>query len=110
VILAQKPLRISKGRPVLLHNKRYRFTGRLTCVINGKRRSAPKRARIDLLNTVGKHTSDKSGTTVASKGAFTIILSYPSSRLLTFRFTNSDGQRSQVRIRIIVQKKKKAKR
>jgi len=110
VILAQKPVRVSKGRPVLRHNKRYRFTGRLTCVINGKRRSAPKRARIDLLNTIGKHTTEKSGTTVASKGAFSIILSYPSSRLLTFRFTNSTGQRSQVRIRIIVQKQKKAKR
>jgi len=111
VILAQKPLRVSKGRPVLRYKKRYRFTGRLTCVINGKRRSAPKRARIDLLNTIGKKTTlDKSGTTVHAKGAFTIIVAYRSSRLLTFRFTNSAGQRSQVRIRIIVQKKKKSKR
>jgi hypothetical protein len=107
VILAEKPLRISKRVPVLRANKRYRFTGRLTCVINGKRRSAPKRARIDLLNTVRKKTIDKSGTTVAAKGAFQIILAYPSSRTLTFRFTNSDGQRSQVKIKIKVEKKKK---
>ena len=106
MILAQKPLRVSKGRPVLRAIARYRFTGRLTCVINGRRRSAPKRARIDLLNTIGKRTIEKSGSTVRTKGAFQIILAYPSSRLLTFRFTNSDGQRSQVRIRVVVQKKK----
>ena len=80
MILAEKPVRVSKGTPVLRANKRYRFTGRLTCVINGRRVSAPKRARIDLLNTIGKKTSEKSGTTVASKGAFQIILAYPSSR------------------------------
>ena len=110
VVLAQKPVRVSKGVPVLRYNQRYRFTGRLTCVINGKRQSAPKRARIDLLNTVGKKTSDKSGTTVASKGAFAIILSYTSSRTLTFRFTNSEGKKAEVKIKIKVEKKKKAKR
>ena len=54
VFLAQKPLRVSSGVPVLKTGKRYRFSGRLTCVINGRRRSAPKRTRIDILNTVGK--------------------------------------------------------
>ena len=33
---------------------RYRYRGRLTCVIKGKRQSAPKRTRIDLFNKVGK--------------------------------------------------------
>ena len=47
---------ISKGVPVLQSGKRYRFNGRLTCVIDGKRRLAPKRARIDILNKVGKKT------------------------------------------------------
>jgi hypothetical protein len=110
VVLADKPYKVSKGVPVLLSNKRYRFKGRLTCLINGKRKSAPKRARIDLQNKVGKKTIDKSGTTVASKGNFSIILSYTSSRTLIFRFTNADGKRSQVSIKVKVQKAKKKKK
>ncbi len=110
VVLAQKPVRVSRGVPVLRYNHRYRFSGRLTCVINGKRQSAPKRARIDLQNKVGRKTTDKSGTTVASRGAFATILSYPSSRTLIFRFTNSDGKKAEVKIKIKVEKKKKAKR
>jgi hypothetical protein len=35
----------------------------------------------------------------------TIILAYTSSRTLTFRFTNTDGARSQVKIKIKVAKK-----
>ena len=109
VVLAQKPVKISHGVPVLLAKKRYRFTGRLTCVINGKRRSAPKRARIDLRNLIGKKTYIKSGTTVHDKGKFTIIVAYRSSRTLAFRFTNSDGKLSQVKIKIKVEKAKKKK-
>jgi hypothetical protein len=105
MFLSQKPLRVRKGVPVLKRNKRYRFNGRLTCVINGKRKSAPKRARVDILNKVGKKTVEKAGTTVRDSGRLTIILSYRSSRLLTFRFTSADGQRSQVRIRIRVARK-----
>jgi hypothetical protein len=107
VFLAQKPLRVRRGLPVLRSGKRYRFNGRLTCVINGRRRSAPKRTRIDILNTVGKRkrTIEKAGTTIRNKGRLTVILAYKSSRLITFRFTNSDGQRSQVRIRIRVAKR-----
>ena len=66
--------------PVLQRGKRYRFNGRLTCVINGKRRSAPKRTRIDILNTVGKRTFEKPGTTIRDKGRLTVILAYRSSR------------------------------
>ena len=102
VFLAQKPLRVSRGTPVLKRGKRYRFSGRLTCVVNNRRRSAPKRTRIDILNTVGKRTMEKAGTTIRNKGGLTVILAYKSSRLITFRFTNSDGQRSQVRIRVRV--------
>jgi len=108
--LSNKPMRISKGVPVLQYGKRYRFNGRLTCVINGKRKSAPKRARVDILNKVGKKTIEKAGTTVRDKGRLTVILSYKSSRTITFRFTNSGGQRSTVNIKIKVEKKKKKKK
>ncbi|MDA0163076.1 hypothetical protein OM076_22575 [Solirubrobacter ginsenosidimutans] len=108
--LSQKPLRVSKGVPVLQYGKRYRFNGRLTCVINGKRQSAPKRARIDVLNKIGKKTYSKAGTTVRDAGKLTIILAYKSSRTITFRFTNSDGKRSSVSIKVKVEKKKSSKR
>ncbi len=107
MFLSQKPLRVSHGVPVLQSGKRYRFRGRLTCVIKGKRQSAPKRTRIDLRNTVGKKTIIKGGTTVRDKGNITIILSYKSSRTLIFRYVNTDGKVSQVKIKIRVEKKKK---
>ncbi len=52
-MLNSKPVRVSKGVPVLKYKKAYKFTGRLTCVINGKRRSAPKRTKVFVLNKVG---------------------------------------------------------
>lgn len=102
MFLAQKPLRVSHGVPVLKYGKRYRFNGRLTCVIKGKRQSAPKRTRIDLQNKVGKKTVTKNGTTVRTKGKITMILAYKSSRTLIFKFTNTNGKVSQVKIKIRV--------
>jgi hypothetical protein len=107
MLLSQKPLRVSHGVPVLRYDKRYRFRGRLTCVVNGKRKSATPRTRIDLVNTVGKRTVLKGGATVRDKGGITLILSYKSSRTLTFRYTNPDGKRSQVKIKIKVERPKK---
>jgi hypothetical protein len=108
--LSNKPMRISKGVPVLQYGKRYRFNGRLTCVINGKRKSAPKRARVDILNKIGKKTYEKAGTTVRDSGKLTVILSYKSSRTISFRFTSSDGKRSTVSIKVKVEKKKSSRR
>jgi hypothetical protein len=103
--LSQKPLKVSKGVPVLQSGKRYRFRGKLTCVIGTKRRSAPSRTPIELLNTIGKRTYRKGGATVRNEGAITLILAYKSSRTLVFRYTNPDGRRSQVKLKIKVVKK-----
>ncbi len=103
--LSQRPLRVSRGVPVLVSGKRYRFRGKLTCLVAGKRRSAPARTPIQLLNTIGKRTYRKGGATVRGKGAITIILAYRSSRTLVFRYTNPDGKRSQVKLKIKVVKK-----
>jgi hypothetical protein len=102
--LSQKPLKVSNGVPVLKSGKRYRYRGRLTCVLNGKRRSAAPKTRIDLLNTVGKRTLVKGGTTVRAQGQITIILAYKSSRTLIFRYTNPDGKQSQVKLKIKIVK------
>jgi hypothetical protein len=100
--LSQKPLRVSHGHPVLKKGKRYRFRGRLTCLVGNKRHSAARSSRIDLLNIVGKHTVRKGGTTVRAAGKITIILSEKSSRTLVFRYTNADGKTSQVKLKIQV--------
>ena len=39
-------------------------------------------------------------------GKLTVILAYKSSRTVIFRFTSSDNKRSQVSIKIKVEKKK----
>jgi hypothetical protein len=103
--LSQRPLKVSKGVPVLVSGKRYRFRGKLTCLTDGKRRSAPAKTPIELLNAIGKRTYRKGGATVRDNGAITLILSYKSSRTLVFRYTNPDGRRSQVKLKIKVVKK-----
>jgi hypothetical protein len=109
VSLSQKPLRVSKSVAVLQYGKRYRFQGRLSCVVNGRRISAPKRTKVQLFNKVGKRTVTKKGPQIAAKGRFKISLKYPrGSRKLIFRFTNATGQRSQVSIKIKTEKKKKS--
>jgi len=110
VFLDQRPLRVSRGVPVLQRGKRYRFRGRLTCVIDGRRRSAPKRTRVEVLNQVGRRTVRKPATLIRDRGQVRVILAYRSARTLIFRFTNADGQRSQVRIRVRVGKKPRAAR
>jgi hypothetical protein len=104
--LGQKPLRVSHGVPVLLKNKSYRFTGRLTCLINGKRKSAAKGARIEVRNTVGRKTVRKANGKVGNGGKITVLLKYPSSRTIEFRFTSADGKTSKVRIKVRIAQRK----
>ena len=48
--LAQTPLRYKRGLPVLAKRRKYRFTGRLTCRIDGRRRPAPRGTEILVLH------------------------------------------------------------
>jgi hypothetical protein len=102
VALNQKPLRVRHGVPVLKKHRRYRFRGRLTCLVGGRRVSAPKRTRVLRLEKVGKRTVDKGGVLVRGLGRVTFIVPALSSRTLIFRFINSDGHRTDVRIKIRV--------
>jgi hypothetical protein len=106
MFLSQKPLRVSKGVPVLLKGKRYRFTGRLTCVIKGKRKSAPIRTRIDVYNVVKGKTVRKGATSVRAEGKVTLLLSYASSRTIEFRYRSADGKTTKVRIKVRIARKK----
>lgn len=111
MMLNQRPLRIRRGVPVLVAGKRYRFTGRLTCLIGGRRRSAPKRTRIDVRAIVRGRSVPKARTSVGSGGKIVIRLASPSSRTLEFRFTGLDRKVTRVRIKVAaVHVKKKHKR
>jgi hypothetical protein len=101
VMLDQKPLRIRHGVPVLQRGQRYRFRGRLTCVVDHKRVSAPKRTRIDRLDKVGRRTVSKGGALVRGGGRITFIVPALSSRTLIFRFIGG-GHRLDVKIKIKV--------
>jgi hypothetical protein len=100
MLLDQRPLRIRRGVPVLVAGKAYRFTGRLTCLIDGKRRSAPKRTRIDVRAIVHGRSVPKGRATVGSAGKIVFRLASPSSRTLEFRFTGLDGKVTRVRIKV----------
>lgn len=106
VVLNGKPVRVTRGVPVLQYKKAYKFTGRLTCVINGKRRSAPKRTKVSVLNKVGKKTIRKPNTAIRDKGAVNVKLAFVSDRTVIFRYTNAAGQKSEVKIKVRVTKKK----
>jgi hypothetical protein len=105
--LAQNPLRVSHGVPVLLKNKSYRFSGRLTCLIGNKRKSAPKGTRIDVHNIVDRKTVRKPSGKVGGGGKITLVLKYPSSRTIEFRFTSADGNTSKVRIKVRIAQRKR---
>jgi hypothetical protein len=101
--LAERPLRLSKRRlPVLLYRHRYRYTGRLTCLVGGVRRNAPAETVVDVLNLVRHRTVLKSGTTVRGDGMFTILLAYPTDRTIVFAYRPSGAAAASVRLQVDV--------
>ena len=105
VTLAQKPLRVTRNVVVLQYGKRYRFTGRLTCVLNGKRISAPKRTKVAVAQQGAQEDHYQDRAEDRRQGSLQDLAEVPRrSRTLTFRFRNAGGQRSQVSIKIKVEK------
>ena len=104
MLLSQKPVRIKHKVPVLYKNKKYKFTGRLTCVVKNKRHSAAKRTRVDVYAIIKGKAHRKATMKVASGGKLTIKLASPSSRTLEFRFKGEDGTTTRVRIKITIVK------
>lgn len=108
MFLKDKPLRIAKGVPVLRRNGRYRYSGTLTCAVGRRRVAAPAGVTVTLRNQIGQRIYHKNGVTTRAGGRLSIILAYPSSRLVEFRYTSADGTTTRVRIRITVKTTKKA--
>jgi hypothetical protein len=106
--LVSRPLRyamVKKRRiPVLRARRDYTYRGRLTCLLNGRRVSAPTGTVVHVFYKIGRrpaHRSDR-GTMTVHKGNLRAILgySYTSSRTIIFRYGPIDGELVQVKIPI----------
>jgi hypothetical protein len=104
--LTSKPLRwvkIDKRRvPVLRSRHRYVFRGRLTCVVDNHRVSAPTGIVVRVLYKIGGHIYYASGrgTMTVHRGQLRAILGYFSSRTIIFRYKPGNGEFAQVNIPI----------
>ncbi|HXP99356.1 MAG TPA: hypothetical protein VN845_04740, partial [Solirubrobacteraceae bacterium] len=104
--LTSKPLRwvkIDKRRvPVLRSRHRYVFRGRLTCMVDNHRVSAPTGIVLQVLYKIGRHIYYASGrgTLTVHRGQLQAILGYVSSRTIIFRYKPGNGEFAQVNIPI----------
>jgi hypothetical protein len=102
VFLASRPLRIRNGLPVLAAGHKYRWHGKLTCRIDGKRRAAPRGTVVQLRSVVGRRVISTRRLKVGRRGKLSVRLALRSSRVLVFRFAGSDGDVVRVRVRVRV--------
>jgi hypothetical protein len=102
VFLASRPLRIRNGLPVLAAGHKYRWRGKLTCRIDGKRRSAPRGTVVQLRSIVGGRVVSTRRLKVGRRGRLSVRLALRSSRVLVFRFAGTDGDVVRVRVRVRV--------
>jgi len=104
MFLAQDPLRFRRGVPVLAKGRRYRFRGRLTCRIAGRRRAAPRGTAIQVLHRTRKRLMVKRSLTVRRGGRIAARLAFKSRRVLIFRLRGQSGRLVRVRIPVRVSK------
>ncbi len=105
--LTSKPLRYAKVNkrrvPVLLARRFYVYRGRLTCLLNGRRVSAPTGTVVHVLYKIGRRTFKSGrGTMTVHRGNLRAILGYgyTSSRTIVFRYGPINGELVQVKIPI----------
>jgi len=102
MFLAQKPLRYRRGVPVLAAGRRYLFSGRLTCRIDGRRRPAPRGTEVQVLHRTRRRLMSKDSLAVGRDGRIAVRLAFPSRRVVIFRARGDDGRFVSVRIAIRV--------
>jgi hypothetical protein len=101
--LAQRPLRFRRGVPVLLRNRVYRFSGRLTCRINGVRRGAPRGMAVQVRHRLrARWTVAKPDIHVRKAGEVVARLAFRSRRVVIFRVRGTGGDLVRVRIPVRV--------
>jgi len=106
--LVSRPLRyamVKKRRiPVLRARRDYTYRGRLTCLLGGRRVSAPTGTVVHVLYKIGRHPARRSdrGTMTVHMGNLRAILgyNYTSARTIIFRYGPINGELVQVKISI----------
>lgn len=99
--LASRPLDVRGRLAVLWAGTRYLFTGRLTCVHDGRRIPAPTDAVVDIRSLVGRRVVPRTGAAVYAHGRFRVLLHPRSTRTIEFRVGIGKTIRS-VAIHVIV--------
>jgi hypothetical protein len=98
--LASRPLGYTrKGLPVLRRGRRYRFTGRLTCLHGRRRASAPDGTPVRVLYKIGRRTlRAERNAMLVHRGSLSATLGFESARTIIFRYSQADGEDVEVRI------------
>jgi hypothetical protein len=93
---------------VLEANRKYRFTGRLTCRVAGRRVSAPRGTRIQIRTRQGRRTFRRGSVAVGRRGRFTARLRVGNAREVTFRLQGAAGTLVAARmpIRVVAVRKR----
>ena len=110
VFLDDDPLRFRRGVPVLARGRKYRFAGRLTCRVDGRRRPAPRGTEVQVRNRVNGHTIAKPSLRVRANGVIATRLAYRTSRVIVFRVRGAGGSLHRVVIPIRVVKVRRGRR
>jgi hypothetical protein len=108
--LASKPLRYRRGVPVLAAGRTYRYAGRLTCRIDGRRKPAPRGTQVQVRNRLRGWTISKPSIRLRKAGDVVAHLAYRSSRVVIFRVRAAGGDVVRVRIPIRVVRVNKGSR
>ncbi|HEX5609481.1 MAG TPA: M1 family aminopeptidase [Solirubrobacterales bacterium] len=92
----KKPLRTKKGVVTLRKGKAYRYTGSLTCEVDGKRAPAPEGTAISISTVKGGKTTRQPGVAVGADGKIETLLQYAGKRTIVFGFAAAEA-----RVRIV---------
>jgi hypothetical protein len=109
MFLAQRPLRIKRGVPVLAAGRKYRFRGRLTCIVDGRRKAAPRGTLVQVRDRRNGRTIERPAARVKLGGAIVTKLAHRRSCTVVFRIRGAGGHLVSVRIPIRVVRAKGAR-
>jgi hypothetical protein len=109
MFLAQRPLRIKRGVPVLAAGRKYRFRGRLTCLVEGRRKAAPRGTLVQVRDRRNGGSIERPAARVKTGGAVVVKLAHRRSCSVIFRVRGAGGHLVSVRIPIRVVRAKGAR-
>jgi hypothetical protein len=109
MFLAQRPLRIKRGVPVLAAERKYRFRGRLTCLVEGRRKAAPRGTLVQVRDRRNGRSIERPAARVKTGGAIVVKLAHGRSCSVIFRVRGAGGHLVSVRIPIRVVRAKGAR-